>query len=121
MIEHKVTLPLPPSVNATLVPVRLGNKVRFVSSKIAKTFRNASQLQMKATKFNPMLSGNVALRVDFFVPDSRSDVSNRLKALEDAMIGFAYADDKQIVHVEINKHIDRRNQRAEVTLWQAIT
>ena len=56
------------------------------------------------------LAGTVAVRLEFHtLPGCRIDLDNGVKVLLDALQGYAYADDKQVVKLEAELVIMPRN------------
>lgn len=105
MTSH--TLPLPPSANALVRPAILGKiccpgchlrfvaknaPVRLVKTQSAKDFREAVH---EILAENP-IDGPVEIFVTVYVDTIASDGRNREKALDDALSGRLYYDDKQI-------------------------
>jgi crossover junction endodeoxyribonuclease RusA len=113
----RVTLPYPPSANRYWrTRVAGGGKRAFVQtypSEEAKAFKAAVAAICAAAGVRP-LTGDVTLAIDLYRPQRSGDVSNRIKVLEDALIGFAFGDDAQVRHVDIQRDEDKRTPRAEV-------
>jgi Holliday junction resolvase RusA-like endonuclease len=97
----QVTLPYPPSVNHYWRHVG----PRVLISRAGREFREHVRSVLAAWGGRPM-AGPLRLVVDLFPPDRRRrDCDNALKALLDALQhGGAYADDSQIVKLEVSKH-----------------
>lgn len=111
---YTFTLPLPPSVNHMYRRRRDGG-VRL--SPDAAAWKQAAFYEA-LQHFPEMLTGEIEAVYDFYFPDRRPDLDNGLKALNDALQGAAYVNDRQIHRLTATKHIDKRNPRVEVTLWQ---
>lgn len=93
-------LPLPPSANALVMPLR----GRLIKSKVGREWaKTAAAILGKAS---PPLEGALSLYASFKVRSVSSDVSNRIKALEDALVaaGFMF-DDCQVVQIQARKSI----------------
>ena len=90
---------LPPSNNALLRPVQIGAGVRLVSTRAAREFREYAHTHLPVAP----VAGPLELFVTFYVPTIASDVSNRLKALEDALTGRLFYDDKQVAEIHVRK------------------
>lgn len=80
--------------------------------------------ELYVTKRLPMLSGYIGVEITAFylipkstsqkkkqqmlknelLPDKKPDIDNIAKIICDALNGIAYADDKQVVHLTINKY-----------------
>jgi crossover junction endodeoxyribonuclease RusA len=59
----------------------------------------------------------IRLTLRFFRGDARGcDLDNLAKLVQDALNGFAYQDDKQIVWLSATKAIDRRHPRTEIEI-----
>jgi hypothetical protein len=104
-------LALPPSANDLVRPtvMYLGNDrrisalvqrllktgeltARLVSTREAKEFRQSAHARLPVAP----IPGPVEIYATFTVPTISSDCSNRMKALEDALNGKLFYDDKQI-------------------------
>lgn len=113
-------LPLAPSANALVRPnvMYLGNDrrvaaqvrslikagllvARQVATGEAKDYRRAAHARLPIRP----IPGPVELYVTVSVPSISSDLSNRTKALEDALTGRLYFDDKQTVELHETKVI----------------
>jgi crossover junction endodeoxyribonuclease RusA len=113
----RLTLPYPPSANRYWrTRVAGGGKKAFVQtypSEDAKAFKQAVAAICAAAQVRPLV-GDVTLAIDLYRPQRTGDVSNRVKVLEDALIGFAFADDAQVRAVDIQRDDDKHTPRAEV-------
>lgn len=87
---------IPPSTNGLFATV--GN--RRVRTAKYRAWSEAARWEVLAQKPRKII-GPVALDVRVKRPNARSDVGNRLKALEDLLTGLVYADDKQIQIITI--------------------
>jgi len=70
-----------------------------------------------AYKGKPFFAGPVGLRITFYRDRKGADIDNLLKSTMDALNGVAYGDDVQVIHVEMDKRIDRKNPRVELEIW----
>ncbi len=61
-------------------------------------------------------AGEIALYLKVYRPRRVGDLSNRIKCLEDALQGFAYENDSQIVKIVAERHDDKTNPRVEVAI-----
>ena len=52
----------------------------------------------------------------FLLPNKRPDIDNLAKTITDAMNGIVYADDKQVVHLEVFKEFGPPSTYVRVTL-----
>lgn len=91
----RFVLPLPPSANDYWVIGWHRRKPCLVLSDEARAYKTAIALKGRVERRVPM-SGPVELRLVVHFADKRSDLSNRIKVLEDALQGVAYVDDKQV-------------------------
>jgi crossover junction endodeoxyribonuclease RusA len=77
------------------------------------------QVHAKQAKL-PRLAGPLRLSATFYRVNAQAcDVDNLAKAVQDALNGVAYEDDRQIVHLTAVKAIDRFNPRTEVEIGLA--
>lgn len=110
---YSFTLPLPPSVNRMYRRGRHGIHL----SNDARAWKQAAHIAALQV-FPEPLTGEIVVVWDFYMADGRSDASNRIKALEDALQGAAYFNDRQIVSGTYNKLRDANNPRVEATIWK---
>lgn len=109
---------LPPSNNALVRPAVLGTSpkgkplVRLVSTREAREFREYARRMLPVAP----AGGPLELFATFFVPTIASDVSNRLKALEDALTGRLWHDDKQVAEIHVRKVVTDEPQDVGVVL-----
>lgn len=85
----------PPSTNNLFATTKQRKRVK--TSKYS-AWRTAAQWQVKA-QFPRMIEGDVVLDIEVRRPTATSDISNRIKAIEDALTGLVYADDRQVIEV----------------------
>ena len=111
---YTLILPLPPSVNHMYLR-RRGGGVRL-SPDAAAWKQQAYYAALEV--FPEALVGGIEVVYDFYFPDRRPDIDNSLKALNDALQGAAYINDRQIMKITASKHLDKRNPRVEVALWE---
>lgn len=105
----KVTLPYPPSANRYWRTFR----GRAVLSAEAKVYKKHVAALLAAAGHKPV-SGPVAYTAHIYRPLRSGDLDNRLKVLGDALTGFAWLDDKQVVEIHAYRHDDKANPRVEV-------
>jgi Holliday junction resolvase RusA-like endonuclease len=93
-------LPYPPSINHYWR--RVGHQTLI--SREGRRFRASVVAILAAIRLQP-LAGDLAVEVEVYPPDRRRrDIDNVQKALLDALAhGGAYADDSQVVRLEITK------------------
>lgn len=111
---YSFTLTLPPSVNHMYLPRRGGGRRLSPDASAWKQAAYFAALEV----FAEMLTGEIEAVYDFYFPDKRSDIDNGLKALNDALQGAAYVNDRQISRLTVMKHVDRENPRVEIALWR---
>lgn len=121
-MKHQGTLKLPPSANELVRPVAMGKVLgsKFPRMRLAKTataaaWRTYAALQLSAQGIREPLRGPLWLRCEFTVRSISSDVTNRVKELEDALKGRAMFDDSQIVEVQLVKKVARKGE--EPSVW----
>lgn len=112
----KLTLPYPPSANRYWRNFR----GRTVVSAEATAYKRAAGLECRRQNpYGRPLTGDVVLRLKVFRPRRAGDLSNRIKVLEDALIGIAFVDDSQVVRIEAERHDDKANPRVEIEVEAA--
>lgn len=89
-----------------------GKEIREYKKKIAteaqKAWKNISYLPVKV---------QVGLHVEFFRNDRRQpDLDNLLKTVQDALLGIAYLDDRQIVEVHARRFDGCARPAVSITL-----
>lgn len=106
-------LPLPPSANRLVRP-GTGTK-RLVKAKEAKGWHAtvAAVVAETTRTLKPMrIVGPVSLVVTFYVRTVSADISNRLKALEDALtFARVWHDDSQVVRIEATKALAAKGSK----------
>lgn len=114
MAEVRVTLPLPPGVNAMWRTWR----GRMLLSREGRAFRLSAQLAAKGCGLKP-LSGPVALEIFVYRRRRAGDLDGFLKGVLDALNGIAYSDDSQVVEITAHRLDDKHRPRVEVEIWAA--
>jgi len=117
----RLTLPYPPSSNRYWRSQPYRDKATgklmvavFVTTE-AKEYKKAVQTLFGMP--GPMV-GPIGMRVYVYRPQRSGDLGNRIKVLEDALEGIAYANDNQIEYEELFRRDDKANPRVEVEIWQ---
>lgn len=105
----RITLDVGPSANRYW---RMVNG-RMVRSREATDYKHYVALLCATAGFVP-LDGNVCLSVDVYRPAKRGDLDNFLKVVGDALIGFAYHDDSQVVELRARRFDDPQCPRFEI-------
>ncbi len=108
----KFTLPYPPSLNNLYPTSRSGRRYLSAEGKSYKQLAAAMALQAGVR----VMDGELIVTMDFYRPRKSGDLSNRVKAAEDALTGIAYHDDSQIVDIHARRFEDKANPRVEVTI-----
>ena len=85
-------------------------------SKEAKLFKESVAWLAKDAYGNhkPMVD-KVSVIINFYLKRDR-DLLGSDKLLMDALQGIVYVNDKQIVHAELNKFVDKEDPRVELTV-----
>lgn len=113
-------LALSPSANKLVRPAVFGTKangkprIRFVKTNVADAWVRYAALQLQATGVREPFPGPMQLECDFVVPTISSDMSNRLKQLEDVLSGRAWFDDLQLVRGYQTKRVRRDGEEPHV-------
>jgi crossover junction endodeoxyribonuclease RusA len=107
----KLILPYPPSANIYW----RHNRGRTHRSQEANEYIAQVGWLCVAERIAP-IRGNVCLSVDFYRPAKRGDLDNLLKVLIDALRGYAYDDDKQIIELHAGRYDDKNEPRAVVVV-----
>jgi Holliday junction resolvase RusA-like endonuclease len=112
----RLTLPYPPSANRYWRKTKHG---RVYVSEEAKAYKS-NVATLGAVKGCRPLTGDVAMILIVYRPQKSGDLSNRIKVLEDALIGVAFADDKQVTQLVAQRRDDKANPRVEVDIRPAV-
>lgn len=112
----KLTLPYPPSANRYW----RHTQGRIVRSREANDYKAQVGWLCNVEGLQPY-TGNVSVSIDVYRPAKRGDLDNTMKCLLDALIGYAYLDDKQIVEIHAMRHDDRQDPRVEVVITEALS
>lgn len=112
-----ITLPYPPTANhlKRIVVDRRSLRGFLVSTGEAKKYRTAVQNACLAAGVVRVPHPEpVCITVHAYRPRRVGDLDNTMKALLDALTGFCFEDDKQIVEIHAHRHEDKHNPRVEV-------
>jgi len=105
-------LPYPPSANRYWRHAH----GRTYKSAEAVAYQEAVGWQCTALGLAPE-RGDICISLTLYRPQRRGDLDNRIKILLDALNGFIYVDDAQIVRLVVDRWDDKRNPRVEVE-WE---
>jgi len=107
--------PEPPSANVYW----RSNRGRTHVSDEGVAYREAVAWRLRAFRLPPAPSVPVAVTIRWHRGRKSGDLDNRIKPLLDALKGFAFVDDKQVVEIHASRHEDKRNPRVEVEVRKA--
>jgi crossover junction endodeoxyribonuclease RusA len=107
----RLILPLPPLNNRAYRNFR----GRMVKSAEARNYQALVKASLKAEP----LTGPVWVHLSVYRKRRAGDVDAFHKVLLDALNGVAWVDDKQIVHLEIDRYEDKENPRVELQIEPA--
>ena len=110
VVAGAICLPYPPSVNHMYR--RAGNRV--VLSHEVRDWRERAHWYLRLAGIVAPLEGPVAVTVIAYRPRRRGDIDNLAKAVLDALNGFAFGDDGQVVLLTMSRYDDARNPRVLV-------
>ena len=110
VVAGAVCLEYPPSVNHMYR--RAGNRV--ILSPEVRAWRERAHWYLRLAGVVRPLEGPVSVSVIAYRPRRRGDIDNLAKAILDALNGFAYGDDEQVVLLSMTRYDDARNPRVLV-------
>lgn len=105
----KLTLPLPPSVNAYW---RIFHN-RILLSAEARAYKAEAATMASMSGCKP-ISGDVSVSLKVHRARRIGDLDNFLKAALDSLRGVAFHDDNQVVEIHAYRHDDKARPRLEV-------
>ena len=109
----KITRPYPPSAN------RYWRVFRGRAVKSAEARAYQAHVAAIATRHGMRpVCGDVAVTLDVYRPAKRGDLDNTAKVTLDALKGFAFGDDKQVVELVMKRFDDKNNPRIEVAVTE---
>ena len=115
-VLFRLTLPVPPSVNGLYVPVN----GRLVLSAAGRDWKRAAAWQARdewGVGHDP-LEGGIGMQLIFYRARKRGDLTNLVKATEDALKGIVYVDDEQVIE-SYQCRMQAVTHRIEVAIWEA--
>lgn len=105
-MSRTYSLPYPPSANRYL---RHGPRGVYETTE-AKQYKQAVALKLRALGARPIMKPQrVSVTLTVYRPRASGDLDNTLKVLLDAINGYLWEDDSQIVEI----HAYRRDDKAE--------
>lgn len=108
---------IPTLLNKLYIPICRNNKPSIIKNKEAKEFVKLVYMEAIRQKANKKLSGGISIKIDIEISKRRNyDIDSVLKLLLDALNGVCYSDDKQIVDLQIRKHIKCDNDRLVILI-----
>lgn len=108
---YRITLDYPPSANRYW---RVYNN-RVVRSEEANAYAQSVGLICSTAGIVP-LDGDVGVTLRVYRPQRSGDLDNRLKCCLDAMQGYGYHNDNQIVAIHATRYDDKDNPRVEIEI-----
>ena len=105
----KLMLPVAPNLNHRYV-----NRMFVLSTPWRKFKEDVAEI-CKTQKVKP-LKGDLYMNIQWYRAKKQGDVDGKIKAVMDALQGFAYENDKQVGCLEISRHEDKENPRMEVRI-----
>lgn len=86
---------------------------RFLT-KEGKNTKEAMAWEVKSQYRGKPLKCDIDLQICFYVPNKMSDLDNLLKGTLDCMTGILWTDDRQIIRIVAEKHVDKKNPEIKV-------
>ncbi len=106
-----LTLPLPPTANKYYR--RVGR--RTLISADGRAFKKHCGI-LAAGQIAEPLTGPVEITGTIYMARRGCDLDNRIKPLLDGIEGHAFANDGQVVRLDLRKALDHGNPRVEITI-----
>ena len=111
----------PTPLNRLYTPILkwFGNKqiASMVLSKESREAKKLIQLFVLKQKQNKMLEGHLSFYMDIDVKKVKSpDIDALLKQLFDALEGFCYTNDKQILDLRVRKHLNQGTDKITILI-----
>ena len=85
---------VPPSVNNMFANKRTGGRVKSAEY---KAWRAMAVAELRTIQRAPLIRGKVRIRLAIERPNASSDLSNRLKAIEDALVEANVIEDDRLI------------------------
>ncbi len=113
----EITLPYPPSTNHLYRSFIRGGKICRAATDENEKFHAAVSGICRLAGYKPF-GGDITLTIHVYRPRRDRDLTNCVKALEDALKGYTWHDDKQVTECHLFRHDDPLNPRAVVTVTE---
>ena len=113
MSHQEIKLPVPPPLNSVYRSTYKGGALRTYKSKEAKEYAEEVGWLLKQIKPE---EGQVRLKLNFCFGRDR-DIDSGLKVLLDALSGYIYNNDKQIVEMQVIKQVIPRGGQAKPCVY----
>lgn len=112
----KLTLPLPPSLNAAYRSVTIRGHGRVLLSKAGRRYKE--DIKKAVMGMESFGSARLAVHYTYWFKDKRrNDLDNRVKLLNDSLEGCLFDNDNQIDLMILERGgIDRVNPRVEIEI-----
>lgn len=111
-----IELPYPPSANSIWRNIVVGGRARTVLSKEGREYRARVHAQLAGSV---PLEGPVAVMLRVYRPRRIGDIDNTAKATLDAVKGFLFVDDSQVVSLHMERYDDKKRPRVEVQVTRS--
>lgn len=114
----RLTLPYPPSANVywRMAKNRRTGYPMMVKSAAANRYIAAVADICDPLGIKPIKGDVVVSSLRVYRPQRSGDLDNRIKVTLDALEGFAYVDDMQVVELHAYRHDDKDNPRVELEI-----
>lgn len=113
MVEKRLILPLPPSVNHCYRHCRRGT----FKTDMAKAWQEQCGWKARSWYRGPLLKQKAIMRIWVYWNDGRRrDADNLLKLTQDALTGIVWTDDMYCLPQVMDWQIDRGNGRMEIEI-----
>ena len=112
-------LPYPPSVNRYWRHVLIGKRAAVLLSREAREFKARVGEICALARVQP-IEGPVFVRLVAYRPRKIGDLDGVLKGTLDALQGFAFKNDSQIVRILAERRDDKERPRVEVSVLEEI-
>lgn len=91
----------------------LKGKHTFYTPEGVKTYQYQVQLNASIEYKGPLLDGRIRLDIELYT-DFRADISNIVKAIEDALQGIIYHNDRQVDEIHVKRIYTKTDMKAVI-------